>query len=174
MWTATTYYFWKAFGIIFFDLIAQDHWVEFTQVNSHWMALGLFQSLCIALTSGIRFSSNTLSRWLYHLMKYNGPGVRRGIPVPVLPQISCLDLGRLHGFTGFPCGSKGKESAHHVGDLSSNPGSGSSTGEENGNSSILAWKIPWTEKCGGLRSIGSWRVGHDGVSLLSHGFTGLF
>ena len=97
------------------------------------MALGLFQSLCIALTSGIRFSSNTLSRWLYHLMKYNGPGVRRGIPVPVLPQISCLDLGRLHGFTGFPCGSKGKDSAHHVGDLSSNAGSGSSTGEENGN-----------------------------------------
>ena len=28
-------------------------------------------------------------------------------------------------------------------------------------SSILAWKIPWTEKPGGLQSIGSQRVGHD-------------
>ena len=28
-------------------------------------------------------------------------------------------------------------------------------------SSILAWKIPWTEEPGGLQSIGSLRVGHD-------------
>ena len=28
-------------------------------------------------------------------------------------------------------------------------------------SSILAWKIPWTEKPGGLQSMGSQRVGHD-------------
>ena len=28
-------------------------------------------------------------------------------------------------------------------------------------SSILAWKIPWTEKPGGLRSMGSQRVSHD-------------
>ena len=28
-------------------------------------------------------------------------------------------------------------------------------------SSILAWKIPWTEEPGGLWSIGSQRVGHD-------------
>ena len=28
-------------------------------------------------------------------------------------------------------------------------------------SSILAWKIPWTEKPGGRRSIGWQRVGHD-------------
>ena len=28
-------------------------------------------------------------------------------------------------------------------------------------SSILAWRIPWTEEHGGLRSIGSQRVGHD-------------
>ena len=30
-------------------------------------------------------------------------------------------------------------------------------------SSILAWKIPWTEEPGGLQSIGSQRVGHDWV-----------
>ena len=28
-------------------------------------------------------------------------------------------------------------------------------------SSILAWKIPWTEKPGGLQSVGSQGVGHD-------------
>ena len=28
-------------------------------------------------------------------------------------------------------------------------------------SSILAWKIPWTEELGRLQSIGSQRVGHD-------------
>ena len=28
-------------------------------------------------------------------------------------------------------------------------------------SSILAWRIPWTEDPGGLQSMGSQRVGHD-------------
>ena len=28
-------------------------------------------------------------------------------------------------------------------------------------SSILAWKIPWTEKSGGLQSMGLPRAGHD-------------
>ena len=28
-------------------------------------------------------------------------------------------------------------------------------------SSILAWRIPWTEEPGGLQSMGSLRVGHD-------------
>ena len=28
-------------------------------------------------------------------------------------------------------------------------------------SSILAWRIPWTEEPGGLQSIGSQTVGHD-------------
>ena len=28
-------------------------------------------------------------------------------------------------------------------------------------SSILAWKIPWTEEPGGLQSMGSERVGYD-------------
>ena len=31
-------------------------------------------------------------------------------------------------------------------------------------SSILAWKIPWTVKPGGLQSMGSQRVGHDWVT----------
>ena len=28
-------------------------------------------------------------------------------------------------------------------------------------SSILAWKVPWTEEPGGLQSVGSLVVGHD-------------
>ena len=32
-------------------------------------------------------------------------------------------------------------------------------------SSILAWRIPWTEEPGGLQSIGSHRVRHDGSDL---------
>ena len=31
-------------------------------------------------------------------------------------------------------------------------------------SSILAWKSPWTEEPGGLRSMESQRVGHNGLS----------
>ena len=34
-------------------------------------------------------------------------------------------------------------------------------------SSALAWKIPWMEEPGGLQSVGSRRVGHDGVTSLS-------
>ena len=47
-------------------------------------------------------------------------------------------------------------SAGDTGDAGSIPGSGRSSGEENGNhSSVLAWEIPWTEESGGLQSIGS-------------------
>ena len=35
-------------------------------------------------------------------------------------------------------------------------------------SSILAWRIPWTEEPGGLQSIGSQRVGHDWVHTHTH------
>ena len=65
-------------------------------------------------------------------------------------------------FKGFPGGSDGKESACNVGDLGSIP-----VGKiplEKGlatHSSILAWRIPWTEESGRLQSIGSQRVGHD-------------
>ena len=35
-------------------------------------------------------------------------------------------------------------------------------------SSILAWKIPWTEEAGGLQSIESQRVRHDEVTQHAH------
>ena len=34
-------------------------------------------------------------------------------------------------------------------------------------SSILAWRIPWTEEPGGLQSMGSQRVGHDWATSLT-------
>ena len=46
------------------------------------------------------------------------------------------------------------------------PGSGRSPPVGSGNhSSILAWKIPWTEEPGRLQSMGSQRVGHDWSDL---------
>ena len=34
-------------------------------------------------------------------------------------------------------------------------------------SSILAWRIPWTEEPGGLQSMGSQRIGHDRATFIS-------
>ena len=47
-------------------------------------------------------------------------------------------------FWGFLCGSAGKESICNAGDLGLIPGSGRSSGEGKGYSSILAWRITWT------------------------------
>ena len=42
------------------------------------------------------------------------------------------------------------------------PGLGRPSGGRNGyHSSILAWKIPWTEEPGGLQTMGLQRVRHD-------------
>ena len=63
---------------------------------------------------------------------------------------------------GFPGGSEGKEFVCNGGDLGSVPGSGRSPGKEMAaHSSILVWRIPWTEEPGGLQFIGSARVGHN-------------
>ena len=63
---------------------------------------------------------------------------------------------------GFSGSSSSKESACNAEDLGSIPGSGRSPGEGNGyHSSILAWKIPWTEEPCRLQFTGSQRVGHD-------------
>ena len=35
-------------------------------------------------------------------------------------------------------------------------------------SSILAWRIPWTEEAGGLHPTGLQRVGHDRMDLKQH------
>ena len=56
---------------------------------------------------------------------------------------------------GFPGGSDGKESACNAGDLGSIPGLEDPLEEGMAiHSSILAWKIPWTEEPGGLQPMG--------------------
>ena len=63
---------------------------------------------------------------------------------------------------GFPGGSDSKESTCSAEDLGLIPGwedplkEGMAT-----HSSILAWRIPWTQEPGGLQSMGSQRAGHD-------------
>ena len=68
------------------------------------------------------------------------------------------EMGRPHDLVG-------KESTCTAGDpdsIRSPPSWGRLPGEGNGNpSSILAWRIQWTEEPGGLQSMGSQRVGHD-------------
>ena len=39
-------------------------------------------------------------------------------------------------------------------------------------SSILAWRIPWTEESGRLQSMGSQRVRHDGVTTQVNHYLG--
>ena len=61
----------------------------------------------------------------------------------------------------------GKESTCNVGDAG-DPGSVRSLGQEDPleegvatHSSILAWRIPWTEEPGKVQSLGSQRVEHN-------------
>ena len=62
---------------------------------------------------------------------------------------------------GFPGGSDGKESACNAGDLGSISGLGRSLEKRTvTHSSILAWRIPWTEEPGRLYSMGLQRVGY--------------
>ena len=53
----------------------------------------------------------------------------------------------------------------NTGDVELLLGLGRSSGGGQGNSSISAWIIPWTEEPGGLQSLGLQRVGHDGSDL---------
>ena len=76
---------------------------------------------------------------------------------------------------GFPDDSDGKKYAWNAEHMGLIPGLERSLGwkdpMEEGmvtHSSILAWRIPWTEEPGGLPSIGLQRVGHDWATSLVH------
>ena len=87
---------------------------------------------------------------LFHLVLFS----------PILRVFFSPDLG-------FPGGSEVKVSASNAGDPVSIPGSGRSLGKEMAtHSSILAWRIPWTQEPGRLQSTGSQRVGHDWATSL--------
>ena len=64
----------------------------------------------------------------------------------------------------LPVGSDSKESACNEGDTGLIHGSDPLEKGMATHSSILAWEIPWTEKPGGLQSMGLQGVGHDGVT----------
>ena len=73
-----------------------------------------------------------------------------------------LESEQTLGGRGFPGGSDSKESAWNTETLVQFLGQEDPL--EKGmliHSSILAWRIPWTEDPGGLQSMGSQRVGHD-------------
>ena len=64
--------------------------------------------------------------------------------------------------TCFSGGSDNKESACNAGDLGSIPGLERSPREGKGyHSSILVWRIPWTEEPGRLQSMRSQSIAHD-------------
>ena len=63
---------------------------------------------------------------------------------------------------GFPGGSNGKESVCNVETWVQSLGWEDPLEEEMAiHSSILAWRIPWTEEPGGLQSMDSQRVRHS-------------
>ena len=80
----------------------------------------------------------------------------------------------------FPGGASGKEPAYscrRLRDTGLIPGLGKSPGEGHGNplqypSSILAWRIPWTEEPDGLQSMGAQRVKHNWATNTLNSFTG--
>ena len=66
------------------------------------------------------------------------------------------------GYKVFPGGSDDKESACNARDLVQFLGREDPLEKEMAaHSSILDWRISWTEKPGGLQSTGSQRVRHD-------------
>ena len=62
-----------------------------------------------------------------------------------MPKHSCKYI---HTIMGFPGGSDDKESARNAEDPALVKGMAT-------HSSVLAWRIPWTEEPGGLQSVGS-------------------
>ena len=71
-------------------------------------------------------------------------------------------------FLHLPGGSGGKEFACNVGDLGLISGLGRSLEEGNdSHSSILAWRIPWTEEPGRLQSMGWQRIGNEKANFAS-------
>ena len=64
--------------------------------------------------------------------------------------VFCSFLGKIYNLIWIT-GSGGKQSTYNAEDLGLIPGSERSPGEGNGtHSSILAWRIPWTEEPGEL------------------------
>ena len=87
------------------------------------------------------------------------------VSLSILVSSVCMPSSGIAGLYGsyvFPGGSQVKASASNARDLSSIPGQEDPLEKEMvTHSSILAWRIPWTEKPCRLQSTGSQRVGHN-------------
>ena len=59
----------------------------------------------------------------------------------------------------------------NAGDVGMIPGWGRSPREGNTCSSILPWKIPWTEEPGRLQTMGSQRAGHNSFLICTVGLS---
>ena len=69
----------------------------------------------------------------------------------------------------FPGGSDGKVPVYNAGDLVPSLGQEDPLEKEMAIlSSIIAWKIPWTEEPGSLQSMGLQRVGHNWATSLTY------
>ena len=77
------------------------------------------------------------------------------------------NISNLMHLMGFPGVSDGKESACNAGDPGLIPPGWEDLLEKGmaTHSSILSWRIPWTEESGQLWSVGSQRVGHNWSDL---------
>ena len=120
-----------------------------TIVNSAAVNIGVHVSLSILVSSGCMRSSG-IAGW------YGSSQRRQWHPTPVLLP------GKSHGWRSLvgysPWGREESDTTERLYFHFSL----SFIGEGNGtHSSILAWRIPWTEEPGRLPSIGSHRVGHD-------------
>ena len=87
--------------------------------------------------------------------------VRNTLEAPVSSTECYIKQVLSNSLLGFLGGSGRENPPADAGDAGSNPGSGRSPGGGHGNSRILAWRIPWTEKPGRLQSIASQRLERD-------------
>ena len=134
-------------------------WRERGHAEDHWGACHVSEALLDLRAHWMQLND---SRW--HCVELKSQ------PDVPCPGFCPTELSK----NGLPGGSHRKESVCNAGDPGSIPGLGRSPGERNGiHSSILAWRIPWTEEPGGLQSMGSKKVRHCWAtntffSLLSH------
>ena len=124
-----------------------------------WNSLALYDPMNVGnfISHSSAFSKPSLDIWKFL--------------VPIMLKPSMQDFKPdLTSMGGFPAGSENKASACKAGDPGLIPGLGRSLEMEMAtHSSILAWRIPWTEEPAGLQSTGSQRVGHNRATSL-HSF----
>ena len=121
------------------------------------------ESRCAAVR-GVTKSWTWLSNWTTTRIHY----IKTIISSSLWHCFISLYKGYYHQTLDFPGSSDGKASAYNVADLGSIHGWEDPLEKEMAtHSSTLAWRIPWMEEPGGLKSMASQRVGHDWATSLS-------